>query len=128
MRYFAFGLLIIVSVFGYQRIISDIYLFEATHYVGKRDWPKALASSTGAYRSNPYGKESSHIMGMAAIYTGDTANGVKRLEEYARSNPYDLIPLINLGIVYHLTGRNEEAIQIRNRVLAISPEYAKMIK
>ena len=128
LRCISFGLLIVVAIFGYHRIIADIYLFEAEAYVKRGDWPNALTSASGAARANYCNTAPLHILGMAFIYTGNVSRGIDNLEEYLKANPYDLIPLVNFGIVNVLIGEDDIADRTRARVEFISPEYAKMIK
>ena len=134
---FALCFLVGVTWFGYARIISDIHLAAADYFVkihGKpkvliiKHRPKALDAAVKAYKSNPWNRTPLAMVGGLLVMAGNLKGGIKILEKYIEVNPYDLGPLINLGIAYHIIGRQQDADKIRGRVKAINSEYVGYIK
>jgi adenylate cyclase len=96
-------------------------LYAYNHGAGAHFGDSALVHARRAAAEQPDLAAAQTALGTALATTGRLAEGQSALERAAELNPNDWVAIANLGLVYAIRGRQDEAIRLTRRSLERDP-------
>ncbi len=106
--------------------VTDAVRYIAEKATEQGDWPSAIRAYEILLAQEPSAALYASLGQLYGKHTGDLSKAQEFLQEALRLDPADATVIGNLGIVYAMTGRADEAIALFDRALAANPTNARM--